>query len=286
VRRLVQHGKESGYCNNQGSVKIMRKYFFGSLLLLTFAFSAHAAGLSETQIQAIMSLLSSFNVDAPIVKNVEMALRGGTPLAGSNPSTTFCHTFSIDLQLGDYTDLRSGIKGVDLLQEILVKEGFTIDVSEDSRNYGSNFGQSTLTAVKQFQTKYGINPTGYVGPLTRAKLNSLYGCGIPTFPIEPTDPQSSKDSFSVKPTSGVAPLFVSFYVGSPSDWPRDYSGNSYQTKLEYGDGSSDFVIPGDCHACGGSHTYKSAGTYVAKLTKYNNYPNGGEVVGTVTIKVQ
>ena len=36
------------------------------------------------------------------------------------------------------------------------------------------FGSLTEKAVKAFQTKYVIDPVGIVGPITRAKLNSLY----------------------------------------------------------------------------------------------------------------
>lgn len=35
------------------------------------------------------------------------------------------------------------------------------------------FGTSTLLAVKQFQSDYGISSTGYVGTLTRTKIRSL-----------------------------------------------------------------------------------------------------------------
>jgi hypothetical protein len=48
-------------------------------------------------------------------------------------------------------------------------------------SYGSDtqneYGEDTAGAVVQFQAKYGIKQTGYVGPLTRAKINSIYGCG-------------------------------------------------------------------------------------------------------------
>lgn len=37
-----------------------------------------------------------------------------------------------------------------------------------------NFYDVTREAVIAFQIKYGINPTGYVGSETRAKLNALY----------------------------------------------------------------------------------------------------------------
>lgn len=54
------------------------------------------------------------------------------------------------------------------------------DLSNDSSIYPEKlvtgyFGSLTLRAVKRFQVKYGIIQTGYVGPLTRAKLNELYG---------------------------------------------------------------------------------------------------------------
>ena len=40
----------------------------------------------------------------------------------------------------------------------------------------SKFGNATLAAVKKFQAKYGIAPVaGFVGSITRAKLNSLLG---------------------------------------------------------------------------------------------------------------
>lgn len=38
------------------------------------------------------------------------------------------------------------------------------------------FGVSTFQAVKDFQSAYGINPTGYAGPITRAKIRSMT-CG-------------------------------------------------------------------------------------------------------------
>ncbi|MEK7482143.1 MAG: peptidoglycan-binding domain-containing protein [Patescibacteria group bacterium] len=54
------------------------------------------------------------------------------------------------------------------------------DLSTDSSIYPEKlvtgyFGPLTLKAVKRFQAKYGIIQTGYVGPLTRAKLNELFG---------------------------------------------------------------------------------------------------------------
>src|SRR3989338_7980533 len=37
------------------------------------------------------------------------------------------------------------------------------------------YGPATRNAIIRFQKKYGIEPVGYVGPLTRKKLNEIYG---------------------------------------------------------------------------------------------------------------
>ena len=64
-------------------------------------------------------------------------------------------------------DFGIGAQGTDVteLQKILTQSGFF-----SSPSIGS-FGPMTKTGVKKFQTANNINPTGYVGPLTRAVLN-------------------------------------------------------------------------------------------------------------------
>lgn len=42
------------------------------------------------------------------------------------------------------------------------------------QKFGGYFGENTREAVKKFQKKYGIPQTGVVGPITIAKLNSLF----------------------------------------------------------------------------------------------------------------
>ena len=37
------------------------------------------------------------------------------------------------------------------------------------------YGPATRNAIIRFQKKYGLEPVGYVGPLTRKKLNEIYG---------------------------------------------------------------------------------------------------------------
>lgn len=69
-------------------------------------------------------------------------------------------------------DLFFGRSGYDvlLLQKALVKEGLFA-----ASDCIGTFGPRTLAAVQALQRKWNINPTlGYVGTLTRARLNSLY----------------------------------------------------------------------------------------------------------------
>lgn len=56
---------------------------------------------------------------------------------------------------------------VQALQTVLTQQGIY------SGPVTGNFFTQTLTAVKKFQAQNGITATGYVGPTTRAKINSL-----------------------------------------------------------------------------------------------------------------
>ena len=99
---------------------------------------------------------------------------------------TWCHTFNANLGVGN--------KGteIDDLWTALSKEGYGSTVSMDHIGMGQpdTFGENTASGVVSFQAKYGILQTGYVGPLTRAKLNSLYGCGV----VPPPANQCTTDS--------------------------------------------------------------------------------------------
>ena len=90
----------------------------------------------------------------------------------------WCYDFKYNLNAA------SRGKEISQLQTALEKEGLEIDASEKSNQI---FDESTASAVSGFQEKYRdeiLTPnklkyaTGFVGKSTRAKLNSLYGCGI------------------------------------------------------------------------------------------------------------
>lgn len=67
-------------------------------------------------------------------------------------------------------DMYRGVQGSEVvaLQRALHAEGLFAGEAT------GNFYDVTREAVIAFQIRYGINPTGYVGFETRAKLNVLY----------------------------------------------------------------------------------------------------------------
>ena len=166
-----------------------------------------------------------------------------------------------------------GITGSELssLQNILIlKEGFKIEGEITNGSVSvRTFGPSTLAAVKKFQAKYGIKQTGYVGPLTRAKLNALYGCGKTSSTTIP--------ELYVWPTSGPAPLRVTFSV-EPSNIPPgaelfiDYGDQTASAKLEPS-GNPKVLYSS-------SHQYLSSGTYMARVL---SCPNGGNTCEGYTV---
>lgn len=75
------------------------------------------------------------------------------------------------------TNLKLGMRNADVtgLQKALMQNGvFYNQILGDTLDTGY-FGKVTLASVKRFQVKYGIPNTGYVGTMTRTKLNELYG---------------------------------------------------------------------------------------------------------------
>ena len=67
---------------------------------------------------------------------------------------------------------------------MLTQDNINQDNGTGANALPSSFGENTAAAVVQFQTKYGIRASGWVGPVTRQKLNSLYGCAT-TLPTQP-----------------------------------------------------------------------------------------------------
>ena len=184
----------------------MHKYFLiflfpaTALLSLGLSTSAEAAALTEAQIQAIVSLLNSFGAEQTVVNNVNISLRGKTPLpsapqietvvpiqqtgsttpsallesAPSSPASVLSETllpFERTLRVGSSGD------DVEKLQTFLSQ---FLDIYPE-KLVTSFFGPLTQRAIERFQVKYAIissgspETTGFgiLGPKTRAKISEL-----------------------------------------------------------------------------------------------------------------
>ncbi len=97
---------------------------------------------------------------------------------------------------------------VSILQDFLNNQGY---LRQDPTGY---FGIQTLAAVKKFQSYNGLDSTGYVGPLTRAKIQVLT-CGPKALPIAVV--QNVPVAPTVTPTIMPVPLPDSVTRVGPTD---------------------------------------------------------------------
>ncbi|MBI2409795.1 IPT/TIG domain-containing protein [Candidatus Kaiserbacteria bacterium] len=196
----------------------MKKYILGAVLsfgiLVSPAFT-QAATLTDAQIGAILSLLSSFGADSAIIANVKSTLTGG-----STQTTTgqWCHTFNSNLGIG----ARS--QEISALQTVLAKEGF--DAGTSGKDVGL-YDETVASAITGFQEKYRDeiltpsrlkNGTGYVGPSTRKKLNQLFGCGGVTNP-----PVPNKEVGTLEISLGNARAEGAIQVGNTIEAKAEYT---------------------------------------------------------------
>ncbi|MHB8710541.1 MAG: peptidoglycan-binding domain-containing protein [Minisyncoccota bacterium] len=122
----------------------------------------HPSGLTTTQIQSILSLLTSFNVDAATIANVQAILSGG---AATPHSFSFTHNLSVNQTNAD----------VKALQQFLNAHGFTVATKGPGSpgHETTKFGAGTYAALVKFQKSQGLPATGWFGPMTRNKIPGL-----------------------------------------------------------------------------------------------------------------
>lgn len=156
-----------------------------ALAVVGMASPVSAAALTQAQIDAIIGLLQSFGADQSTISNVQASLTGGTPTGGTGGTTVGSYVFN--------TNLTMGSTGADVknLQKVLNSDPDTIVAASgvgSAGNESSSFGALTKAAVIKFQKKYSITPAvGYVGAITRAKLNTIGG-GVVVVPPPGTTP--------------------------------------------------------------------------------------------------
>jgi peptidoglycan hydrolase-like protein with peptidoglycan-binding domain len=164
------------------SIKVTLTSAAFALALFTTASPVQAAGLTTNQINSVLTLLQSFNVDTKTVDTVRAVLNGqAPPRSGENedkkPSTAPGQVGKM-VCIALYRDLGIGSRGDDVrkLQEMLKED--------DDRNFTASstgyFGSLTAEALKRFQLKNSIasTTTGTVGPLTRGFFERRCGKGL------------------------------------------------------------------------------------------------------------
>ncbi|MCR4334090.1 MAG: peptidoglycan-binding protein [Patescibacteria group bacterium] len=125
-----------------------------------------ASGLSDSQVQSILDVLASFDVDAATMASVREALLG----TGTGASASSMTAFTRDLEVGvaDGSDVKE-------LQMFLNTHGYTVASSGpgSSGNETTKYGALTKAAVIKYQKAKGITPAvGYFGPKTRAAVSA------------------------------------------------------------------------------------------------------------------
>ena len=265
--------------------------------LSIFNFS-NASQLNQTQINAIINMLTAFGADSNTISQVRIALSGGgaTSYGGYNSGYTggyssggntggynnsgYSQTYNNDqyasnsAQSGScpsfYRNLSRGMRGSDVatLQKYLKNLGYYTYPS-----ITGYYGSATESAVQKFQAKYGVvssgSPasTGYgvFGPATRRKVASL--CA---FSGVGSNYDKAVSDFIVTPKAGSIP-FVSAVKFK-------YTGmNCTSFVLDWGDGSTPVTQISDASSCDNftvkktaKHTYVKKGDFIITLTVTRN----------------
>jgi len=183
----------------------MKKYIVTGLLL-----AALTVLPSVTSAQSITDLLAKIEV----LKQWLAVLQGQ-----QNQSGSWCHTFNQSMGVGTKEE-----NEVSALKTSLGFEG----VLKVLDNRIGVYDEIIAAAISQFQLKYkseiltpnGLNaPTGYFGPATRKKMNSLYGCKLAVKP--PTITNYSPVINSLSTYSGPVGTLVDIRGGNLAGFEND-----------------------------------------------------------------
>lgn len=168
-----------------------------ALSMLLVAAPVHAASLTEAQIQAILGLLTSFNVGQSVLSNVESALRG-TPTSGAGSSASlaspsdlqcaYANGVTLTMAQGSSDSVTGG--QVSKLQHFLAYDKTVYPEGLVTGYYGA----ATERAVARFQIKNAVlsstataSTPGY-GIVTAATRGAIWkGCPPPGASVTITD---------------------------------------------------------------------------------------------------
>lgn len=132
---------------------LLSLFLFGVLASFLFVPAASAAPLSLSEIQAQIRQIS---------EQIKLLSEQLAKLAAPKTKTSL-RFFSSDLSFGMQRN-----PNVEQLQRFLISRGY---LAENLAT--GNFLSLTRAAVRKFQEDNGISATGFFGPLTRARVNSI-----------------------------------------------------------------------------------------------------------------
>ncbi len=155
----------------------IKKLFVGFAvvaLALGVAVVPAQAALPQIQVDAIITMLTSFGADANTLASVRAALMGTSAPAPVAPAP------SMTVPVAPLTLESQGMQ-VTALQNFLISKGFAIPAGATAY-----FGAQTQSALAAYQTSKGISPaTGYYGPITQAAVTADLTVVLPPPPVTP-----------------------------------------------------------------------------------------------------
>lgn len=204
---------------------MIKKYLKGTLVfvfcfVLVFSVSASAEKLNND-----LDFLEDTIYSLGRILKINLPEREGTEVTVVNESFDLKNAKGVVLT----KNLKQGDKGSDVkwLQVVLNADTATVIAKTGLGSPGNEsdyFGPATLNAVKRFQQKYKSEvlapanlsyPTGYVGSLTRNKINAILSGAFTIVPSEPpvlpTPPASTTKPSTPSTGTGKAPNAPTVY---------------------------------------------------------------------------
>lgn len=193
-----------------GIVVVFVMFSFASVSLANMPTDYKSTTLTQEQINSVVSLLKSFNVDSTTMLRVQAALNGLPPMP-KEPSrdTEYDSNESASkpggMTSGELPMFKIGDKGDDVknIQSILIKKGFLMGAADGS------FGPKTKDAIMKFQNKMGMNPNGMIDKNTK----KLFDMPMPAInKSEPVCP----NKMTVASNCTIAPVVKNNTSGMPT----------------------------------------------------------------------
>lgn len=170
---------------------------------------AEAATLSASQIQAVVSLLQSFGVDATAITTVQQTLSTAQTSAPAVSTTTLNANTIGFLRLGDKGDRVKFLQVILAADPSIYPEGLI----------SGFFGGLTEKALKRYQHKHGLEQVGFIGPRTLRELDNE----LEDNPISTEDDEDGDDDSDISGGRRVCAIVPPGHLIAPG-WLKKNNG--------------------------------------------------------------